>query len=104
LHFYAITKYLGLKAMPYPNPAGYYLPMPEQFENEITELEYLELAELLSNVSYSLIDADDITTNDLSQEADDWINRCSPEEIIALIRWMAERLDHLAKGTHHAES
>jgi hypothetical protein len=86
-----------------PHPTGFYgLDMPAQFENEITELEYVETTELLNSIAWTLTPygIEDITTNDLSQEADDWINQRSPEEAIALIRWLAERLDYLAKGIH----
>jgi hypothetical protein len=87
-----------------PNPAGYYsLDMPASIEKEIVELEYVETAELLNEITYTLTPCgtDDITTDDLSQEADDWINQRSPEQTISLVRWLAERLDYLAKGTHH---
>lgn len=88
----------------FPNPANYYLPTPEQVEAEITALEYVELAETLNEITYSLTPCgtDDITTDDLSQEADDWINELSPENRIALIRWIAERLDYLAHGKCNA--
>ncbi len=88
--------------MTYPNPAGYYgLKMPEQFETEITSLDYVELSEVLNDITYSLVPCGevDVETGHLSIEADEYIRSLDPEPRIALIRWIAERLAYLAGGT-----
>ncbi len=84
--------------MTYPNPAGYYLPLPETYEAEIRELQFTELAVLTNNITFSLTPCggDDIVTDDLSIEADQYLNSLTTESRISLIRWLSERLSYLA--------
>ena len=84
------------------NPAGYYgLEMPEAIETEIAALDYLELAETLNEMTYSLTPTGtDPAFDNLSSDADDYFGELSPEARISLIRWIAERLDYLARGTN----
>ena len=82
--------------MTYPNPAGYYLPLPEAIEAEITELLFDELKILNQGLSELLVDVDiDFESLHLSMEADYFINGLNTDKLIDLIRWIAERLAHL---------
>jgi hypothetical protein len=88
--------------MTYPNPAGYYLPLPEAIENKITNLDYLALSEILNDITYSLTPTggDAVNTDWLSCEADEYFTSLDPEPRIALIRWISERLAYLARCTN----
>ncbi len=80
--------------MTFPNPANYYLPTPEQFESEITDLD-LEGLKYLNFELAQLLDSDGAFGFDsiaLSKEADLWIKNLKTDELINLIRWVAERL------------
>jgi hypothetical protein len=85
-----------------PNPAGYYgLQLPEAVENEISELDYIELAETLNEMTYSITPHGETypTFEHLSDKAESYFDDLSVEPRISLIRWIAERLDYLARGT-----
>jgi hypothetical protein len=88
--------------MTYPNPAGYYLPLPEAIESEITKLDYVELSEILNAITYSLVPDGDaaVITDCLACQADEYITSLDPEPRIALIRWISERLAYLARCTN----
>jgi hypothetical protein len=82
--------------MTFPNPANYYLPTPQQFEAEITALDlddliYLnhDLAERLAEYGEPRFES---ALSPLSQELIQWIESLKPDELINLIRWVAERL------------
>jgi hypothetical protein len=90
--------------MTHPNPAGFYsLDMPESVEQEFVELDYVETAETLNEATYSLVPCGEFTGFiHLSQTADDWFDHLKAESVISLIRWLAERLDHLANEKPNA--
>jgi hypothetical protein len=94
--------------MPFPNPANYFLPTPEQFETEIVELDLEELKLLnfdLAKYLNSDLDSDpnerdiddpiEFESACLSTEADTWIERLKVGDLISLIRWIGERLAYL---------
>ena len=91
--------------MPFPNPANYYLPTPDQFEAEIVELNLDDLSHLNYELSNFLDDVlhqlsqpeeiDEFTSTELSDPFDIWVNKLQADELINLIRWVAERLAHL---------
>lgn len=88
--------------MTFPNPAGYYgLQIPESVETEITELDYVELAETLNDITYSLtLSGDEPAFEYLSADAQAFYDELvSVEARIDLIRWLAEGLAYLARGT-----
>jgi hypothetical protein len=92
--------------MTFPNPANYYLPTPAQFEAEIVELDLQESTLTIYEVVQLLNDVNDdggdqgINSSCLSTDADAWIGGLKTDELINLIRWIAERLAYL----HHKES
>jgi hypothetical protein len=82
--------------MTHPNPAGYYgLQMPEQLETEITELDCEELTQTLSDLVGHLNRDDDAFEFEgvyVSSEFDGFMHEMKQTDVIALIRWVAERL------------
>lgn len=83
--------------MTFPNPAGYYLPMPEQFEAEIVSFPFSTLSDFNSDLASFLSRDYDakFLAGYTSEDLDDWVNNLEPDELINLIRWVAERLAHL---------
>ena len=81
--------------MTYPNPAGYYLPLPEVFEAEITALNYEGLTQTLADLVGHLNRDDDAFEFEgvyVSSEFDCFMHEMKQTDVIALIRWVAERL------------
>jgi hypothetical protein len=83
--------------MTYPNPAGYYLPLPEDCESDIAKLTKDKLLNVISDLTLAMDDEEPIDSIYLSPESDGEINNLSEENKIALLRWMAERLSWLQK-------
>jgi hypothetical protein len=86
--------------MTYPNPAGYYLPLPEAFETEVVAMGKNQLTQFLDDLASHLnrdheeFEFDGVFT---SLDFDDLINLVLKEsDLIALIRWVAECLSWLA--------
>jgi hypothetical protein len=75
--------------------------MPESVEKEFNELDYVELSETLNEITYSITPNGETypSFEHLSDEAERYFDDLSVEPRIALIRWIAERLASLAKGT-----
>lgn len=96
--------------MPFPNPAGYYLPMPEQFETEIEALDISELANVLRDISELLdevLDGNDFEFQTVygSEQFDIWVNNLEVDALINLMRWITERLAYLyTKEPHEANA
>lgn len=84
--------------MTYPNPAGYYgLQMPEDIQKEIAELDYIELAETLNDITYAITPTgNDPTFEYLSSEASAYFALLVIEDRIAFIRWLSEILSAIA--------
>jgi len=92
---------LTTKPMAYPNPAGYYLPLLEAIEAEITELLFDDLKILNQELSELLVDVDiDFEASHLSTEANYFINSLNTDRLIDLIRWIVERLAYLYQQAH----
>ncbi len=79
--------------MTIPNPAGYYLPLPEEIEAEITELDYEELTQTLADLVGHLNRDDDAFEFQgvyTFPKFDFFVNAMKQTDLIALIRWVAE--------------
>ena len=87
--------------MTYPNPAGYYLPLPEAIELEITSLDISGLKALLAELACFLEEEDQLTflSDYLDPLHSTFIWELSSQALTDLIRWVAERLAYLAHGT-----
>lgn len=91
--------------MTFPNPANYYLPTPEQFEKEITELNYQQLARLnwqiaalVDDVVYESLKIDQdlgFEGENMTSAFDQWVMTLNTSQMINLQRWIAERLAYL---------
>ena len=86
--------------MTFPNPAGYYLLMPEQFETEIEALDVSELANVLFDISElvdEVLDGNEFEFQTVygSEQFDIWVNNLQVDALINLIRWLAERMASL---------
>lgn len=97
LHNYAIRCFSS-NPMPFPNPANYYLPTPEQFEAEILTLDERHLAYLNYQIGYFLYTKltpdmeETFKSARLSAQANEWIDSLNPQQLISLTRWISERL------------
>jgi hypothetical protein len=76
--------------MTYPNPAGYYLPLPEAIESQLNKAGTIALYGLISQLCDDV--EIDLSPVFLTQDARDFLNNLPESEGIALIRWLAERL------------
>ena len=81
--------------MTYPNPAGYYLPLPEAFETEVVAMGKNQLTQFLDDLASHLNRDDEdfgfegvYTSNDF----DGFVDTLKKSDLIALIRWVAECL------------
>ena len=74
------------------NPAGYYLPLPEQIESEIKDLSFEELVEVVNDLTFVMTGEVNFLTASLSPDTDLYIDRLPIVQQTALLRWMAERL------------
>lgn len=87
--------------MTYPNPAGYYgLKMPEAIESEITTFSKDKLMQTFYDLaSYYNRDYSSFAIESVypSCDFDDFVNPLNQSELIALIRWVTERLAWLEK-------
>lgn len=90
----------------FPNPANYYLPMPEQLELEVCKLDHQGLARLnwrlsalLDDVIYEEMEIDEdtefLTYQEMSSDFEQWVLTLTPDQIINLTRWVTERLAYL---------
>lgn len=83
----------------FPNPANYYLQTPEEFEKEITDLDFAELAQLNLELARSL----EINRTEafeslfMGDKFDIWIAHIKDGEFIALMQFIVERIAYL----HH---
>jgi len=84
----------------FPNPAGYYLNLTPETEAEITALGFRPSKHL----TYEVADFLSLEMNQpasfssclkLSAKAEAEINRLSESNLIALLRWLTERLSFL---------
>ena len=84
--------------MTYPNPAGYYLPLPEAIEREITALDRDDLQWFLGDLA-AYLNRDDVNFPFESvygtYSLDAFIEALNASGLIALIRWVAECLSWL---------
>jgi len=87
--------------MTFPNPAGYYLPMPEQFEREVESLPLQKLQRLNLDVSESiscLFELEEDQTSEgftfyfygVSRDFDFWASSLPIGKLIDLQRWITE--------------
>ena len=78
--------------MTLPNPAGYYLPLPEPLEATITMLSKDQLTGVIADLSRSLDYNQSFDNPYLEDIADQAITDLTEANKIALLRWMCERL------------
>ncbi len=82
--------------MTYPNPAGYYgLQMPEAIETEITALDRDDLQWFLTDLAAYLNRDDQAFAFESvygTHSLDAFIEAINASDLIAIIRWVAERL------------
>jgi hypothetical protein len=83
--------------MTYPNPAGYYLPLPEAIETEISKLTKDRLLFEIADLVFAMRGNYPIETAYLSPETDEALEALSEDNKISLLRWMTERLAWLQK-------
>ncbi|MCA6536124.1 MAG: hypothetical protein IM597_18705 [Pseudanabaena sp. M176S2SP2A07QC] len=86
-----------------PNPAGYYLPLPEPLEAAIAMLSRPELMSVITDLSFALNLNEPIETVFLEPIADMAINALTEANKIALLRWMCERLAWMQQGELNAQ-
>ena len=86
-----------------PNPAGYYLPLPEPVEAAIAMLSRPELMSVITDLSFALNLNEPIETVFLEPIADMAINALTEANKIALLRWMCERLAWMQQGELNAQ-
>lgn len=83
----------------FPNPANYYLPMPEQFEAEVAFLPLDSLMLLNFDLGMLLIHNEnneaDFESFVMSSEFGSWVQKLKLNDLISLIRWIGERLAYL---------
>ena len=89
-----------------PNPAGYYLPLPESLEKEIENLIRGDLRCLMADVAHYLAnESDQFIGSRCSPEFDDFVTPLKEEGLIQLIKYLAERLLWLnSQDKPHAQS
>ena len=81
-----------------PKPAGYYLPLPEALEIEITSLNFDELVQTLADFTCYLNRDDEDSEFDCAYTSNyfsAFIDFAKESDLISLIRWIAERLSWL---------
>jgi hypothetical protein len=79
--------------MSFPNPANYFLPMPEPLQKEIEILIKGDLRCLIADVAHYLAnDSDQFIGSRCSPEFDDFVTPLKEEGLIQLIKYLAERL------------
>lgn len=88
--------------MTYPNPAGYYLPLPEAIEAEITALDYEGLTQTLADLggylNSVLVFGFEFQGVYTSHDFVRFVNDMKETDLIALIRWVAEIVATKANG------
>jgi hypothetical protein len=87
-----------------PNPAGYYLPLPEPLEAAIEMLSKQQLLSVITDLSFALNLEEAVETVYLEAIADTTINALTEANKIALLRWMCERLAWMQQGEVNAQS
>jgi hypothetical protein len=75
-----------------PNPAGYYLSIPEPLEAAITMLRKDQLTGVIADLSRSLDYNESFDNPYLDSTADIVITDLTEANKIAFLRWMCERL------------
>ncbi len=80
-----------------PNPAGYYLPLPEPVEEAIQALDYAQSVTLVHSIIYHLGEGKEDRFYSFipftPSSFDDAIDQLSTKDKIALIRWLSELLE-----------
>lgn len=86
-----------------PNPAGYYLPLPEALETAIAMLSKQQLLSVITDLAFALNLEEPVETVYLEPIADTTINALTEANKIALLRWMCERLAWMQQGELNAQ-
>lgn len=89
--------------MTFPNPAGYYLPLPEPLEAAIAMLSKQQLLSVITDLSFALNLEEPVETGCLEAIADTAINALTVANKIALLRWMCDRLAWMQQGEDNAQ-